>query len=908
MDDKPKWEMDSPYGEVRDDRGMKATKKHGRRSIGIGIGTISLILVLVLLVSTIGNIGDSVNTSNLFSSGDEKMDRPSLETIYTASPFYAPDIEYSSDIGKDHVKNMENKVKEIIDITDEMMFAYMGMKDEINEGLNIIVPLLQDIDVTYGENYVNDSEVLQDIDELMVSYELQEFKYYGMDISRTGEALYDSDVEFTRVVSAMTAAEKVTEAYELLLNFSSAVFAEYEGDDNDRIQQGLRDLEGKYVDTKAYEYGATLMAGVDTVNEMINQIDTANALLALDNLAIMGDNLELVKEDVTKLREANLLDEEFVELSELMVIEYENMYGALKNDLEIYVASLNLDMEYAADKSIVDMFKPRVVYATDNRYAYGAGYNVQMLQKKGQEIMKSERDAYNEKYKNESYWGTTVRTAKEIRKGAQEVVENLDVAVYQGARMTAGVFTPSVGDGVKDAYDDIKKRNDLGKKRIKEGKGGEEVFKTAVKNFEATQQMAADGWYNIGAFWEDELGLPEDSISQVGSQMGNIAAETFTQFGQGLSRILDPNAKDSDIAKGCIEITTSMVGGSQNIFSATKASGVVVKKMGEIIASPKLHAKGVIDALKAVKEFSLSKLGSANYTKNAVKGTMAILKKSKDVAKNMVDKLDDAFTKDITGIFTKNWKESLAGFRDYANKVGGNVDDSAVKLIDEFVNGYIDNKVTELASQPWIWDENISDEEKEERLAKEVDKINENIGKGIETIQGQLEDSLLNGTYKGTWTLLGIDYVGDEPLWERPGVGIGNLYNAYKNAVGDSYPCKVAVNGNILTFEMSPQNPELYTGDELALIYNTDDSANNYQQPLIKNLEIKQDKGEILGFVIETNDEVYITSEATKEITTIEGQYYFRFRFTQDFSDGSFTNNAEGAYGVTFGFKVERNN
>ncbi|MCF8020736.1 MAG: hypothetical protein K9L62_15250 [Vallitaleaceae bacterium] len=83
------------------------------------------------------------------------------------------------------------------------------------------------------------------------------------------------------------------------------------------------------------------------------------------------------------------------------------------------------------------------------------------------------------------------------------------------------------------------------------------------------------------------------------------------------------------------------------------------------------------------------------------------------------------------------------------------MDDAAVKLIDEFVNGHIDNKVTELASKPWIWDSNLSEEEKEAKLAEEIDKINEEIDQGLVKIQEELEKSqIIDVSYfNGSWQL-----------------------------------------------------------------------------------------------------------------------------------------------------------
>ncbi|MCJ7689613.1 MAG: hypothetical protein MUO60_09890, partial [Clostridiaceae bacterium] len=441
----------------------------------------------------------------------------------------------------------------------------------------------------------------------------------------------------------------------------------------------------------------------------------------------------------------------------------------------------------------------------------------------------------------------------------------VDAATFEGARTVAGLITPSLGNGKEDAYKDIQERYALAQKRKAEGKGGEDVFKTAVNGFDASQKLAGEGWYNIGAFWEDELGLPEDTISQVASGMGNLAAESFTQFGQGIARILDPDAKDSDIARGCLEVATSMVGGTNNIFSATRTGGAVISKMGQIISSPKIHAKGLIDAIKAIKDISLPNLGSLNYKETAIKGTMAILKKSKQVAGNMIDKLDETFTKEISDIFTKNWKESLAGFRDYANKVGSNTDDSAVKLIDEFINGYIDNKVTDLAAHPWLWDPAISDKEKEAKLAEEIDKMNEEIDKGLEDIKKQIDSieivDSLSGNYTGKCITESVSNIGAEGYW------IQEAIDAAYAKTGVTFPCTMVVEGNVLTLKI--KNDPFETDDSM--------DASGTENILVVKLIITD--GQIVGVkdanVRDDSFSIQVTSSTNIGKTTIRGKYKY---------------------------------
>jgi hypothetical protein len=793
-----KWEMDSPYGEVKDQRAQKMTKKHSRRSIGIGFATLALVLALVLLV-TVLDFTPIKLISRLKGSPEYNPVKPSLETLMTASPFYTPELVIPSEIGKDHNKNVQNKMDEMIEITDEMMENYEKLKEVVYAQHLLIYELLESIDKEEGTDYIETSQVLLDLETLYASFELQELRYYSLEIDSTGEALYDSDIAFARIVSAMTACEKISEAYQQQLNFSSMLYLVYEDIDDKDIEDLLEQLKEAFEDDKADEYGATMMAGVDTINELMQSLDAANAILALSNLEYMEDELDDIKDDVEDLRESELVDEEFVELAELMVIDYEEMQGSLKDTIEAYLDEKDIELSYIPTNDKTNLFAPIVALAvsSDNKYRYGAGYDVQMLQKKGQEIMEAQRKAYQEKYKDESYWDTAVRTAKEFRKGVQDVTENVDAATFEFARTMAGKFTPSLGDKEADAYEDIQARYKLAQKRKEEGKGGEEVFKEAIDNFETVQNMAGEGWYNIAAFWEDELGLPEDSIAQIASQMGNIAAETFTQFGQGISRILDPNAKNSDIAKGCLEIATSMVGGSNNIFSATKSGGAVIAKMGEIIANPKITAKGVIDAIKAIKNIGLPQLGSSQFKNAAINGTMAIIKKSGKVTDKMIKHLDKTFTKNVTRIFTENWKKSLTGFREYINKVGGNVDDSAVKLIDEFVNGYIDNKVTELASQPWLWDPEMSDAEKEAKLGEEIDKMTEDLDKGLDNVVEQITQVSLDGTYSGHWTVEDMSGVaaGDFGMSQE---SVDLIYDQ----IGRSNPCNITVSGNNLKLTM----------------------------------------------------------------------------------------------------------
>ncbi|MGH4139921.1 hypothetical protein [Clostridium sp.] len=884
-----KWEMDSPYGEVKDKRAINQTKKHSRRSIAIGFSVTALTIVLLLLINTLSDIGGAVkrNTNDPLNI----TDRPSLETIYTASPFYVPKLKLPSEVGVNHNKNVMNKIDEILKVTDEMMDSYSSMKQEIYNTTIEIYTLLKEIDKVHGTRYIENSKVLKKLEELAAFFELQELRYYGLKINKTEEALYDSDIAFARVTSAMTACEKVTEAYQLQIVFSVNLYETFKEDSNTTIQTLSKDLKDTYQTSNADRYGANLMAGVDTVNEMVMSLDAANALLTLSNIEYMKNNMEQTKKDVEKLRDSDLVDSEFVELTELMIGEYEKMIS-MSTELEAYVNKLNLDISFQQTESFFSFLKPVVVKASSDKYSYGAGYNVQMLQKSGQDYMDKQRTSYEEKYKDESYWETAVRTTKELRKGVQEGIENLDEAIFDGERIVIGIITPRLRNGkegvykdiqerYEDAYRDMQDRYALTQKRKAEGKGGEEVFKTVVNGFDASQKLAGEGWYNIGAFWEDELGLPEDTISQVASSMGNLAAESFTQFGQGIARILDPDAKDSDIAKGCLEVATSMVGGTSNIFSATRTGGAVISKMGEIIASPKLHAKGVIDAIKAIKDISLPKLGSLNYKETAIKGTMAILKKSKEVAGNMIDKLDETFTKEVSGIFTKNWKDSLSGFRDYANKVGSNTDDSAVKLIDEFINGYIDNKVTDLAAHPWLWDPAISDKEKEEKLGQEIDKMNKEIDKGLDDIGKQIDsidlaDSLA-GNYTGKCITESVTNIGADGYLLQEAID-----NAYSKA-GIVFPCTMLIEGDVLTLKMK--------GEPFVI----DDSTNASGTESIMVMKLIITDGEIVGSKDDTFS-IQVTSSTNNGKTMIKGKYKYNYAM-----------NGRNLFAITTSFYGEKN-
>ncbi|PKM55240.1 MAG: hypothetical protein CVU98_12515 [Firmicutes bacterium HGW-Firmicutes-3] len=746
-----KWEMDSPYGEVTDNRPMKATKKHAGRSVFIGVATFALIIVLFILVQLAGGIQGLLPGKN--SEVIDLTDRPSLETIYTAGPLYVPEITYQTEYGTSHKKNVDKKTEAMLEITDEMMAAYLAMKSELYATINTIFPVLTAIDQVYESSYATDSKTIQELETLIAYFELQELKYYGMDIDATGEALYDSDLDFTRITAAMTATEKIIVAHDLLLKFSAVIIAQYENDQNSLVSDGVSRLVASYDTSTSVEDVATLLSGSETIQLMIQELDVYNALVALDNLTYMEADMSKIKEDTMDLLDSGKVDQEFGEMAVLMADEYEAMHIGLKRVLESYLEDVELEISQGEQGNVLSWIRP--ITASASSTDWYQGYNPQKLQEDGQAHMKANRDAYNEKYKNESYLESALRTARDIKRGTGEMTENIDIAVYEGMRLAATIMTSSEGDKYKDAFSDIKARHELAQRRKATGKSGEEVFANTVAGFEGFQNMAGDGWYNIGAFCEDQLGLPEDTVSQIASTMGNIAAESFTQFGQGVARILDPNAKNSDIAKGCLEISFSMAGGTNNIFSASKTGSAAIQKMGTVLMSPKLHAKGVIDAVKAIREVGLPKLGSLKYKEATLKGAMAALKKTADVAENMGNKLAETFTKDISGIFTKNWKDSLIGLKNYTKELGGNVDDAAVKLIDEFVNGHIDNKVTELASKPWIWDPNLSEEEKEAKLAEEIDKINEEIDQGLDKIQEELEKSqTIDASYfNGSWQI-----------------------------------------------------------------------------------------------------------------------------------------------------------
>ncbi|MCF8020737.1 MAG: hypothetical protein K9L62_15255 [Vallitaleaceae bacterium] len=630
-----KWEMDSPYGAVTDNRPMKATKKHAGRSIIIGLATFAFIIVLFILVQLTGGIQRLLPSKD--SDAMDLTNRPSLETIYTASPLYVPEITYQTEYGASHKKNVDKKTEAMLEITDETMAAYLAMKTELYATINTIFPVLTAIDQAYGTNYATNSKTIKELETLIAYFELQELKYFGMDIGATGEALYDSDLDFTRITAAMTAAEKIIEAHDLLLKFSAVIIAQYENDENSSVSDGVNRLVALYASSKSVNHVATLLSGSGTIQMMIQELDVYNALVALDNLTYIETDIVRVKEDARDLLESGKVDQEFGEMAVLMADEYEAMHIGLKSVLESYLEEVEFEISQEDDDDVLSWMRPITVSASSTDWYQG--YNPQKLQEDGQAHMKANRDAYNEKYKNESYLETALRTARDIKKGTGEMTENIDIAVYEGMRLAAAIMTSSEGDKYKDAFSDIKARHELAQLRKVTGKSGEEVFANTVAGFEGFQNMAGDGWYNIGAYCEDQLGLPEDTVSQLASTMGNIAAESFTQFGQGVARILDPNAKNSDIAKGCLEIGFSMAGGTNNIFSASRTGSVAIQKMGTVLMSPKLHAKGVIDAVKAIREVGLPKLGSLQYKEATLKGAMAALKKTADVAENMGNNL-----------------------------------------------------------------------------------------------------------------------------------------------------------------------------------------------------------------------------------------------------------------------------
>jgi len=724
--------MDSPYAEMPDKRATKQTSKHSRRIIFIGAATIALIVVLAVLINSMGGINNIIPEK---SEGSTALnDRPSLETIYTASPLYAPDISYNTELGKDYKKNVEKKAKAMLAIADDTMGAYKKMKDELYENINILMPIVKKIDTTNKTNELENSKAVKELEELITAFELQELKYYSFDIDSTGEAYYDSNIIFERIASSELAVENIAHACELMVNISANIMVSYEGESY--LAEDISKLQESFENSKTQDYAAVALAGVATMYQMMEELKVYNALVALDNLNSMGKNIDDVLDNADELMDSDKVDKEFAELVVMMADEYASMQEGLKKELEDYLDEVDLEISME-DKTIFGNPFDTVISLAS--YDWNRGYDPQKLQEQGMKYMKAEREALEKKYKDETYWQSAVRTASQLKKGVGVLVENIDTGVYEGMRLGAAALVPSESkDKYKEAWEDIKARHVVNKKRKISAKGGEEVFENAVKGFELVQKTAGDGWYNIGAAIEDELGIPEDTVSQVASTMGNLAAESFTQFGQGLSRVLNPNAKDSDIVKGCLEIGFSMAGGTNNIFSATKTGGAVIKKVGSVLASPKVSTKAVLETIKAIKTAGLPKLGSLPYKEAAINGTMAVLKKTKDVAENMAGKISDTFAKDL---FAKTWKENLMGLKTYAGEVLNNSDEAAVKLVDEFLNGYIDNKVTDLASSPWLWDPQVSDEEKKAKLAEEMDKINQEVEEGLEEIEQQLQVS-----------------------------------------------------------------------------------------------------------------------------------------------------------------------
>ena len=74
-----------------------------------------------------------------------------------------------------------------------------------------------------------------------------------------------------------------------------------------------------------------------------------------------------------------------------------------------------------------------------------------------------------------------------------------------------------------------------------------------------------------------------------------------------------------------------------------------------------------------------------------------------------------------------------------------------------------------------------------------------------------------------------------------------------------------------------------------------------------KKIDIETKKGEILGYKVPPNNDVSITSKATKEKTIIEGTYYYSVSFADEYSP-NFKVSKSDPYVVTISFQVEKYN
>lgn len=718
----------------------QVTKMKEKKSNRKVIGLTSFAAVFLALCIFLNFVLLPLTSNTLSTAKFNFEDPPSLETIITSSPFLVYDVAMPTEIGKDHNKFTKGQIDDALEIAETMMEDYQKLKNDIYNIYDLVLPLIEKADEEYGTDYFNNSQALKELEELQATFEFEEITYYSLEVKDYGDPLVNSDVSYAKVMSAIRAGEYISEAYTLLTGLSSTMYTQYENDSIRKISNMASAINEFYDESNSDEYMATLVGGTYGIYEIIEHLNVANAYLALNNMDYVKDNMDDMKDDIESLRDEDIVDLEFVELTEMAAYELEAATIAFRGELINYLDEVDFAVE--DNKSILrDLFTTNTVYAADDGWGNSYLKIIKQPSKAFKRMGEKQRE-WIDQVRKDGLWNTACKGAKKVQETIGSVVETVDECAYKATRFVIGA---TEGNNILDIAEDFDKRSELTRKRKNAGKGGEEVYKDMLNNLDDAQNMVSDGWYNIGAFWEDEFGLPQDTIAQVGSTMGNIAAGTFTQMGQGLSRLLNPNSTKEDLAQGCIEITFAVAGGSNNVFSATKSGHAVLGKMGSLLKNPKLTKQAVVGAIDKVKNMKLSQLGSKSFRDSLTKAMTNFFSK---VAGNAKENLATTLKEEISSLFMKNWRESLKGFRNYANAVASNVDGQAYEVFDHFLNGYLDNKITAMLSDKDFW--KLTDEQRVAVINKEIDKIKEDVEKGLDEIKEQLEKEDCYGVYSGT--------------------------------------------------------------------------------------------------------------------------------------------------------------
>ena len=702
--------------------------KRKRHRIWIPITAAATALVLFLIILAVPAQNHNTVNSTVGVTSDEL---PDIVTMMTSSPYYYIPVDTGGEKSNRYAEYMNTLTADSLTAADTLMDSYYIVRQDIFEIENMLSTLIPVCDEYTGFARYGAQEVLDAIERLQSVYETCQILYECTEIDDYGEAWVNTQAVSDRVCAALCAGSAIDETYHTLASIAATMINEYTGMGNSTFQQQLDALDDHMQNANSFSELEKITVCTQTIGSLLDYIELARTEVVLEQMELIALQADQVFEDIETASANSDIDPDLLELAKEEATVLLELSEEITANLSEYANDVQPDptgtysaISFNAENRSAAACTPVLLAAGQiSPIAYSDFGNSVSITQSLDQYQKSDSfwsDTWNSvKNTAGTVWDDSVARAEAVREVVGYGVEGGSLFTYTVVRKASGWINGLSADDETREYLEAQTKIDIQDyiseqyERVQDEGAGGEVFTNMTNGLDYVKQQSEYGMTMVGEELEPGLIWASDTwndfcdmtgmdymkqnvdlkgyLPKLTGFMGNAAVGTFTQLAEGLSRLANPRSTEADRVRGTIEVLTSFIGGSSNVFTASGAGKTVLTK---------------------------GKLLSEMLEDYGVKGTGGILK---DGFKNALTKLDDIFAgkvgqvvdkmaktlKTNTGksIFSSNWREVIGNLKGIFTSptaqqaLGNGFKELLTETVDHLVGIYIDGKLTDAVSK-----------------------------------------------------------------------------------------------------------------------------------------------------------------------------------------------------------------